>query len=170
MPDEPRPKEKTLAEVGNGRTDAQREHMQQVNQTGICPFCVINPDINKVIKETVHWRIMFNAYPYHHHSHHLVLMPKRHVTDITDLTGGEWAEWGALNAWAIREFNLPGGGLVFRFGSFEKSAATMAHLHSHIQVPDGTGAAFAVFCKDGPFGEFLSELHKRALASKATKS
>lgn len=168
MPESPTPTQ-PLAMAGNGRTDEQRQHMAEVNETGICPFCQIDLTINTILRETVHWRLLLNAYPYHHHAHHLVLIPKRHIIKITDLTGGEWSDWGKLNAWAIREFNLPGGGLVFRFGDFEHSAATLSHLHSHIQVPDGTGAAFAVFFKDPPFQDFLDAHNQRALALKAEK-
>jgi len=139
------PSSQALACPEHARSGDQATRMHAANQTGTCPLCQIDWGINKELYCGVHWRVMLNAFPYPHHASHLILVAKRHVTDICDLTTGEWAEWGKLNAWAIQEYKLPGGGIAMRFGSFEQSGATIAHLHSHIQVPDGTGPAVAVF-------------------------
>lgn len=35
-------------------------------------------------------------------------------------------------------FDLPGGGVIIRFGDMRRNAGTVPHLHENIMVPDGT--------------------------------
>ncbi len=135
-----------LGTMANVRTPAYREHMQNTIEKGICPFCELDHSKNVVIKQNRHWRVWVNPFPYDHHEHHLVIANARHITDITKITGDAWVQLGSIVRWCVSEFNIPGGGLVMRFGEPSKSASTLRHLHMHVQVPDGTGPAFAVFC------------------------
>lgn len=139
-------KPNTLGTIENVRTPAYRAHMQATIEQGICPFCRLDHAKNVVIKQNRHWRVWKNPFPYEHHEHHLVVASVRHIDDVSKLTGDMWVQLGAIIRWAVREFKIEGGGIVMRFGEPAKSASTLRHLHAHIQVPDETGPAFAVFC------------------------
>jgi diadenosine tetraphosphate (Ap4A) HIT family hydrolase len=140
----------TLGTMENVHSLAYRAHMEGTIAKGKCPLCdPLDPEINKVIRETAHFRLWANPFAYAHHEHHLIIAPVAHVTDIAEITPEMWGEIGALVRWAVREFDIKGGGLVMRFGDSKFTASTLHHLHMHIQVPDLTGPAFAVFCKTG---------------------
>jgi diadenosine tetraphosphate (Ap4A) HIT family hydrolase len=137
---------KKLGTMEHVRSPAYRAHMQATIEKGICPLCELDSTKNVVIKQNRHWRIWKNPFAYPHHEHHLVIASRRHLTDFSQLTGEMGAQLISIAQWAVREFKISGGALVMRFGDPEKSASTLRHLHAHIQVPDGSGPAFAVFC------------------------
>ncbi len=136
-----------LGTIQHSRTDAQREHMERTVGEGTCPFCVLDPDLNQVIAERKHWRMWPNPFPYKHHAHHLVLAAKKHIVHPQELPREAWMELGDHLLWATTQFDIPGGGLVMRFGDLAYNAGTLQHLHAHIQVPDLTGPAKATFAK-----------------------
>lgn len=144
----------SLFALHNARTGAQLNHMAEAAAECRCVFCDIDWKVNTLLRQGKYWRVMLNAFPYPAHRNHIILTPIRHVTDITKLKDEEWTEWQRLNCWAIRKYKLPGGGIVMRFGDFRYSAGTVAHLHSHIQVPNRRRYAIAVFCKDADFERF----------------
>lgn len=139
---------RTIGTLENVIKPEYREHMERSIERGECPFCVVDEAINPILRQGEYWRIWHNPFPYRYHKLHLVLTLKRHVTDLSSLVPDEWKELGEIIAWAARKFDIPGGAFVMRFGDPKLSASTLNHLHAHIQVPDGTGPAFAVFCKE----------------------
>ncbi len=136
-----------LGTLGNCRTLEQYREMKRFLEEGKCPFCEPCSMANKPLRVGKHWVIKHNDFPYPAHAHHLVLFTREHITDIALLSPSAWAEWGEFNIWAIREYRLPGGGLVMRFGDPAYNAGTIIHPHSHIQVPDLTDDARATFAK-----------------------
>lgn len=138
-----------LGAIGNVRTAEQLAHMQATVGQGICPFCHPQRYKNaKVLREGGYWRVVHNDFPYKHHREHILIVPIDHVTDISQVDAVIWTELLTLFQWAVEEFQIPGGGLVMRFGDLTYNAGTIAHLHVHIQVPDLTGPAKATFAKD----------------------
>ncbi len=166
-------KQTGLVAVGNSRSVAQKNLMQKCADANSCPFCKINREVNpKDLRVGKYWRVMPCAFPYHEHTHHILLMTIRHITDIRKVTPAMWAEWGRLNNWVIRKFNIPGGGIVIRFGDFKYNAGTIAHLHNHIQVPNGKRFSLGVFCKDPDLIEFFQKAdakYKKLQEAKAKK-
>lgn len=139
----------SLGAIGNVRTPKQYTHMQATVGQGICPFC--DPERyqdGKILREGGYWRIVHNDFPYKHHQQHILIVPINHVTDISQIDAMMWTELLTLFQWAVGKFQIPGGGLVMRFGDLAYNAGTIAHLHVHIQVPDLTGPAKATFAKD----------------------
>lgn len=121
-----------------------------MNQTGECSFCnpgkMKNQPIGGVWWKS--WYIKHNDFPYPHQKLHLVIIHKTrqgeaHKTKLSELTPDEFAELLEVIKWVECEFKLPGGLFAFRFGAFDHSGATIAHLHCHIQVPDQTGPVVA---------------------------
>lgn len=164
MPDPRRTtvKKTRLGEIRNVRTRAQREHMQNTVEQGVCPFCKIDRSVNRVIRQrqSNRWRVWENPFKYKNHAHHIMIVPVRHVTHPQDLTKREWQDLQRLIAWAQKRYNIPGAGLVVRFGDVRYHAGTIEHLHVHIQVPNRRGQAIAVFYKDKKLAAFLAKANK----------
>jgi len=69
-----------------------------------CIFCQKLNDTrdaaNYVLVRTERCFVLLNLYPYN--NGHLLVAPKRHVADITDLTGAEMQELMEVTAWMVR--------------------------------------------------------------------
>jgi ATP adenylyltransferase len=101
-----------------------------------CPFCRIPslPDEEGLIVgrgEFVY--SVLNLYPYN--SGHLMVVPYRHLSDVTELDDGEAAEfWGFTNA-ALTTLRAASGAQGFNVGMNLGAAAgagIAAHLHQHV--------------------------------------
>lgn len=138
-----------LGTMANVVTPAYRAHMENTIEKGVCPLCKPDPKINVVIREGAYWMAWHNPFGYKHHRHHVILATKVHCTEIDELTPRMWMELGNFISSITDELDVPGGAIVMRFGDPNFTASTLRHLHMHIQVPDGSGPAFAVFCKKG---------------------
>lgn len=136
---------KELVVPGNARTPEQYQKMVETAARGECVLCVGE---HNIIREGKYWRFKETDPPYKHHMHHFLIMTREHITDINMLTPEMSQELFEIIQWAIKEYNLPGGGIVMRFGDPDYNAGTVRHLHVHIQVPDLTGLAKATFAKD----------------------
>ncbi|MFH1089436.1 MAG: hypothetical protein V1716_03365 [Candidatus Uhrbacteria bacterium] len=146
--------------VANARSAAQAEEMRGAAEEGRCLFCQLDHKKNQPLNkqgefdpEGRDWPLLWvwlNPYPQKHHSHHIMIVPRRHIADgnISDLTPDEWLQILDAIKWAIDFYQIPGGGFVGRFGDPEYNAGTISHLHFQIQVPDRTGNVKATFCKD----------------------
>ncbi len=147
-----------LGTIDNSRTPEQRASMEATVGQGTCPFCELNRNINKPMWEEDYtcWWVWENPFPYSGHSRHFVIALKRHETDYLGLTHEEGLEKFLIEQRLIGEFDLPGGGLVTRFGNPEHNAGTITHIHAHVQVPDKQGFAIAVFFKDDRLATFLA--------------
>jgi ATP adenylyltransferase len=109
---------------------------------GNCPFCTApgreDSDGLIVRRGTFVYAVM-NLYPYS--PGHLLVCPYRHISDFTELTTQEAAEFSLLTAQAmtvIRQVSHPGG---FNLGINQgqvAGAGITAHLHQHI-VPRWLG-------------------------------
>ncbi|MFZ1626926.1 MAG: hypothetical protein WAT81_03945 [Candidatus Moraniibacteriota bacterium] len=138
-----------LGTITNVRSAEQFARMQATVGQGICPFC--DPERytdGKILREGDYWRVIHNDFPHKHHRYHILVVPIDHVTDISEINAVMWTELLTLFQWAVEEFQIPGGGLVMRFGDPAYNAGTVAHYHVNIQVPDLTGPAKATFTKD----------------------
>jgi ATP adenylyltransferase len=76
---------------------------------------------------------VLNLYPYN--AGHLMIVPYRHVSDYTDLTGPETAEFAAYTQQAIRTLRQVSGPHGFNIGinlGAVAGAGIAAHLHQHV--------------------------------------
>lgn len=148
-----------LGTIGNSRTDAQRDLMERTVGQGVCPLCELDREVNHPFWEEdyQYWRVWASPYPYPYHGFHFVIALRRHEIIYENLMPEEVLEKFEIERRLIREFNLPGGGLVTRFGDPEYNAGTLTHIHAHVQVPDQKGFVIAVFYKDSRLTEFLTE-------------
>ena len=128
-----------FVDIDNTRKPEQVKVMEQVIETGECPFCLKN--LKKyhrtpILKETDHWVLTRNAWPYDNTREHFLIILKTHKERLSELCVEEGADFFKLIGWIEKEFNLSGGGVAMRFGDTNYSAATIKHLHAQLIVPD----------------------------------
>lgn len=133
--------------LGNSRTLEQYLQMRQLILAGKCAFCNPTGWKHKSLVEIDGWHAKPNDFPYRYSEHHLILLPRDHLRAV-DMQPQDFAIVGKLFQWARKEFQIPGGGLVMRFGNPDFNAGTIEHAHAHLQVPDGSGEVKATFAKD----------------------
>ena len=95
---------------------------------------------------------MPNDYPYVGTVQHFLLVPREHVSALTELSGdSQLGFWNALE-YVARTYNLEYYGLACRNGDMRFSGATIAHLHIHVIVgdPANEGPAVAVYLSSVP--------------------
>jgi ATP adenylyltransferase len=102
----------------------------------VCPFCVIpskSDDDGLIVARGSLVYAVLNLYPYN--AGHLLVVPYRHMPDITDLTVAESAEFVLFTQQAVatlRAVSQPHGfNLGVNLGSVA-GAGIAAHLHQHI--------------------------------------
>lgn len=128
-----------LVDIDNIREEDQYHMMAEIVAAGHCPFCLEN--LKKyhqqpIIKETKHWLLTPNQWPYDHTQHHLLIILKTHKEMLSDLTAEEGAELVEILGYAQEHCSAPGGGFAMRFGDTNYSAGTIRHLHAQFIVPD----------------------------------
>lgn len=133
-----------FVDVDNARLEEQRQVMQTIIDNAECPFCMEN--LHKyhpkpILKETEHWILTENAWPYAHTKLHLMAILKTHAERLSEIPAGAGEELLNLFATVEKEYQVPGGGMVLRFGDTNHSAGTVKHLHAQflwadIEKPD----------------------------------
>ncbi len=73
----------------NARESEQILVMQKIQEEGYCPFCPGNLKKNhheETLRETDHWIVTKNQWPYEHTKLHLMLVLKYHAEKLTDIS------------------------------------------------------------------------------------
>ena len=123
-------------DISKARTAEQKEQMVQIIAEGICPFCpehLATYHSEPIISETPYWLVTPNQHPYEFTQEHLLLIARRHVEHIRELTKAEWQDLGKLATSLTSSMEF--GGFGARFGDINRTAASVAHLHFHIIQP-----------------------------------
>jgi ATP adenylyltransferase len=101
-----------------------------------CPFCAVpamsDEDGLVVARGEVVYAVL-NLYPYN--SGHLMVVPYRHVADLTELTAAEAGELTAYTQRAMSALRSASGAQGFNIGMNQGSVAgagIAAHLHQHV--------------------------------------
>lgn len=127
----------------------------EIARTNKCPFCKENFKYHKnpILKTKGGWLITKNSWPYENAEHHFILIGDKHIEQFSELTIEDFASVKALIDWAIKEYNIPGGGIALRFGDTSHTGSTVCHLHFHLIVPkESTEKANTVDPVWFPFG------------------
>ena len=102
----------------------------------VCPFCVVQSkpdDEGLIVARGVRVYAVLNLYPYN--AGHLLIVPFRHVPDVTDLDAKESAELMAFTQQAVATLRSATGAHGFNLGMNLGSVAgagIAAHLHQHV--------------------------------------
>jgi diadenosine tetraphosphate (Ap4A) HIT family hydrolase len=125
--------------VGNARYAAQAERMRELEAAGVCLFCpehVDDPDDADVVLRERDWVVRRNAYPYRNTRLHLLVVPRRHVADLLDLTDAELAGFWSVGRALRARYDLSFYGLGARCGDCRYTGGTIEHVHVHLLVGD----------------------------------
>jgi ATP adenylyltransferase len=89
-----------------------------------------------VLRETPHWIVTPNRFPYGGTKTHLLLVPTAHVTDLLDLPAEAQADYWSVLGWVRDHLNLEYYGLAARNGDCRYTGGTISHVHVHVLVGD----------------------------------
>ncbi len=120
------------------KNEEYREILERILAEGKCPFCPENFKYHKhpVLFRIGEWRITSISWPYLYARDHFLFLSDCHKENFLELTGNDFESVRQLVAWAVAEFNLPGGALTMRFGDPAYTGATVRHLHFHLIIPE----------------------------------
>lgn len=129
-----------MAEVNmrHVRTKEQQALYERIKETKVCSFCedfcrgkppTFHP--KPVIRETAWWALTENMEPYAGAKLHFLLVYKHHVLG-PPLPSEAWAELGTLVEWVVKQYDLPAGGLYFRFGDTDYTGSSVLHFHANV--------------------------------------
>ncbi len=130
---------KKHVDLDNAREADQADVMRQIVEDGGCPFCPENfQKYNKqeILKEGEHWLLTTNQWPYEFTRAHFLLIYKSHAEDLREMDPESGKELLKLAQWAQDKFEIPGGGLIMRFGDTNHSAGSVQHIHAQLISPD----------------------------------
>jgi ATP adenylyltransferase len=128
-----------FVDIDNSREEEQVKVMEKIIENGECPFCLEN--LGKYhqedfIKESEHWVLTANRWPYENTQHHFLAILKTHAENLQEIPAGAGDELIEIFQWLEKEYSLPGGGWAMRFGDTKYSAGTVKHIHAQFIVPD----------------------------------
>lgn len=121
------------------RYQDQLEHMQNILNDGVCPFCprwLSWYHENKIELETTHWVVTKNDNPYKGTTHDYLLIPKEHVGHFNELSTEAVDDFGRAIYIVNVYFGLEYGAIGMRFGDMSRTGGSVYHLHAHIKVGD----------------------------------
>lgn len=109
------------------------EVIKKITGDGVCPFCTehIRKYHPNPIIEREYWLITNNAYPYKPVLHHILLIHKTHISNITEISKPAWDELHAILNEKQSE-GIAGGTFMLRFGDTKFTGASVRHLHAHL--------------------------------------
>jgi diadenosine tetraphosphate (Ap4A) HIT family hydrolase len=119
------------------------EVIEKIGKDKVCPFCpehLAKYHTNPILRAGEYWLVTDNLFPYPGAKHHVLLIHRDHIENITELSRAAWDELWECITWVIRERKIPGGSLVFRFGDTAYTGASVAHLHANLASADGENA------------------------------
>lgn len=117
------------------RSEEQRSRMEKAKESLLCPFCekgLIEIHQKEIFYENNSWLVTESAFPYDGTEHHYLIVSKRHVSSISDLSPTEWSDQGEAIKYLVSEKKIDGGSMFLRFGDMKKTGSSIEHLHVHV--------------------------------------
>lgn len=137
----------TLTLISRSRNYKQYCIMVENALTGVCPFCLLEPAVNKVIEKNAWWQAWHSPAPEKNTRLHFIIAPIEHLTDTFQLSSkGKLSLFDIMDDLRL-QFGYTSRGILIRDGDATLSAGTIEHLHVHVMVPDGTGRVESPFYK-----------------------
>lgn len=136
--------------LNSSRYVDQLIRMLTIMSEGICSFCpehITRFHTGEIVRQTNHWQVVVNGWPYEGAKVHWLIIPKEHLTDLTQISPEAWLELGPIINNLVQAHSLAGYALFCRSGDMRKTSATVAHLHFHLlsgQGKDGDGKPIKV--------------------------
>jgi diadenosine tetraphosphate (Ap4A) HIT family hydrolase len=64
-----------------------------------------------------------------------MILGDEHKENFLELTAKDFSDISYLINWAIKKWEIKGGGIAMRFGDIDYTGASVSHLHFHIISP-----------------------------------
>lgn len=124
----------------NARTKEYKQALTESIAEDVCPLCPpMKWHPNPILKNDGNWLITKTSQPYPNSKNHFLLICKKHIETLSDLSEKDLKSILNLVKWATKKFDLKGGGITMRFGETLYTGATIKHLHAHLIVPNVEG-------------------------------
>lgn len=123
--------------LDNARHPEQRRKMEELIRSGVCHFRRTGFEKRHaapIIYESSDWFIAANNYEYKGSVHHFLIVSKRHVRKVSELSLKAQIDLFKAIKWLEKHLNVPGYSIVVRSGNMAYTAATLDHLHFHFVV------------------------------------
>lgn len=128
-----------FVDIDNSREESQVKVMEQIIADQQCPFCLENLEKyhkQPILKESEHWVLTANQWPYKNTRFHFLAILKIHSESLQELPPVAGSELIELFQWLETEYEIPGGAWAMRFGDTNYSAGTVKHIHVQFIVPE----------------------------------
>ncbi len=116
------------------RNEEQMRRMKKCEEEGVCYLCTRLNTHADIIYSGNYWFIMKNDFPYEGSRYHYLIISKRHVTRMTELSDEEWSEKIKMIQWLEKHLQTPGFSEFSRNGNMMYTHASLDHLHFHFLV------------------------------------
>lgn len=113
--------------------------IKKIRDDGVCPFCpehFTRYHKKPIIKTGRYWILTDNSYPYKGTRHHLLLIHKKHIETISDISAQAWSELLKITQAEAKKRTIAGGTFYVRFGDTSYTGASVTHLHANLVSPD----------------------------------
>ncbi|PIR83105.1 hypothetical protein COU19_02315 [Candidatus Kaiserbacteria bacterium CG10_big_fil_rev_8_21_14_0_10_56_12] len=129
-----------------------RAILAKIKKDAVCPFCPQNFKYHTrpILHETRHWLSTENFAPYIGTKHQFLLLHKKHIEHLTEMSPAAWGELLKHAQWLCKKYDLPAGSIFMRFGDVKYTNASVAHLHAQLLI--GTKRAKKTFPIAPPLG------------------
>ncbi len=120
-----------------GDRDAYRAVLKRIIKDGVCPFCPehFKYHTRPIIRDGKYWLATENFAPYTGTRHHFLLLHKRHIEHVSEISPKAWAELLAQVKWLCKKYKLPAGSFFMRFGDRRYTGASVTqHLHAQLFI------------------------------------
>ncbi|HVE80583.1 MAG TPA: HIT domain-containing protein [Candidatus Dormibacteraeota bacterium] len=127
----------SLYNVEAARTPEQLEKMRQLEDEGICVFCLeyfAQYHTEPICMDGQYWYVTKNDYPYQGALVHLLIVAKEHVTAITEMPTEAGSELFAMLATLRQAHQASSEAIVARSGDMRFNAGSVEHLHIHYVI------------------------------------
>src|SRR3989338_11114151 len=111
-----------------GGYEKYRNVIDEIKKDGVCPFCPENLSRyhkNLILNDGKYWIITDNMYPYKGAKHHILLIHKKHIENVTDIAEDAWTELFDLIRSETKKRNIKGGTFYMRFGDTAYTGASV---------------------------------------------
>jgi dihydrofolate reductase len=127
-----------IVEPANARSPEYRTVLEDIQRTSKCPFCPggYTLQTQEVLLVSPYWQVTYNAHPLEGSSISLLIIPRRHETEITKLSSTELKDFQDALEECCRVLRLTSYALFVRQGILYHSGATVKHLHFQLVVPN----------------------------------
>lgn len=147
MPEAKQSEEKQFVDPNNARPGTKYQGViEQINTDGVCPFCaeqLARYHKNPILAQTKYWTVTDNMYPYVGAKHHVLLIHREHIEDMSEFSPEAWAELQQVILDLCKERDITGGGLIMRFGETKYTGASVTHLHAHLLQSDPAAPGYS---------------------------